>query len=463
MFGLGTLARVARELHCDVQAVRERDPAARGVTSAEILATWPGVHALLCAPRRPRAARRRHAGRPARDVDGRARGHRHRDPSRPRRSARGFFVDHGAGVVVGETAEIGDDVTLYQGVTLGGTGFATGKRHPTLEANVTVGSGREAARPDHDRPRREDRRELGRHPRRAAEQHGRRQPGPPGAGRGPSGPRAPTPTGSTCPTRSPTRSRTSRARIARLEEQSGRSERRRAPAAPGPRAEPRRRLTRRVRLRVRRRLAPLPAALSAWSNSAPSVIQFARAADAAPRASPVAARAMIAWCWATERRPGAACGTGTRPGAAAASAGASDAGDLAVAATRDEDARGSARRPRRPPARRARAARRRTPRCRACSAATSCGVEPRHRELGRQAVDRGEQRDHLVHVARASASAHARVALRRHLDEPLVAQAAQRVAHRGAAERRARRTARRRAAPRPARASRPRSRRAARS
>jgi serine O-acetyltransferase len=53
----------------------------------------------------------------------------------------GFFVDHGAGVVVGETARIGDSVTLYQGVTLGGTGFATGKRHPTLEDNVTVGSG----------------------------------------------------------------------------------------------------------------------------------------------------------------------------------------------------------------------------------------------------------------------------------------------------------------------------------
>nr|MBA3746164.1 serine acetyltransferase [Solirubrobacterales bacterium] len=53
----------------------------------------------------------------------------------------GFFIDHGAGVVIGETAEIGDDVTLYQGVTLGGTGFATGKRHPTLQDNVTVGAG----------------------------------------------------------------------------------------------------------------------------------------------------------------------------------------------------------------------------------------------------------------------------------------------------------------------------------
>jgi serine O-acetyltransferase len=52
-----------------------------------------------------------------------------------------LFIDHGMGVVVGETAHIGDNVTLYQEVTLGGTGFATGKRHPTLEDNVTVGSG----------------------------------------------------------------------------------------------------------------------------------------------------------------------------------------------------------------------------------------------------------------------------------------------------------------------------------
>jgi serine O-acetyltransferase len=52
-----------------------------------------------------------------------------------------FFIDHGSGVVIGETAEIGDRVTLYQGVTLGGTGFARGKRHPTLDDDVTVGSG----------------------------------------------------------------------------------------------------------------------------------------------------------------------------------------------------------------------------------------------------------------------------------------------------------------------------------
>ena len=57
------------------------------------------------------------------------------------RSATALFIDHGMGVVIGETAEVGENVTIYQGVTLGGTGFATGKRHPTVEDNVTIGSG----------------------------------------------------------------------------------------------------------------------------------------------------------------------------------------------------------------------------------------------------------------------------------------------------------------------------------
>ena len=59
-----------------------------------------------------------------------------------------LFIDHGAGVVIGETAEIGDNVTIYQGVTLGGTGFQRGKRHPTVDDDVVIGSGREAARAD---------------------------------------------------------------------------------------------------------------------------------------------------------------------------------------------------------------------------------------------------------------------------------------------------------------------------
>jgi serine O-acetyltransferase len=137
---LGTLARVAREIRCDVAAARERDPAARGVSSLEILLSWPGVHALL-------AHRVLHAL------------HSARVPLVPRALAlvtravtgieihpaasigQGLFIDHGTGVVVGETAQIGDNVTLYQGVTLGGTGFATGKRHPTVQDNVTIGSG----------------------------------------------------------------------------------------------------------------------------------------------------------------------------------------------------------------------------------------------------------------------------------------------------------------------------------
>ena len=118
-----------------------------------------------------------------------------------------FFIDHGTGVVIGETAEIGDRVTLYQGVTLGrhrlrarqAPSDRRGQRHDRL--------GREAARPDHVGPRRQDRRELGRDPRRAAELDRGRQPRPPRQGRRAACPRGPTRTGSTCRTRSPTRSR----------------------------------------------------------------------------------------------------------------------------------------------------------------------------------------------------------------------------------------------------------------
>jgi len=140
MLGLGTLARVAREVTRDVRAVRERDPAARGVTSAEILALWPGLHALLA----HRVSHELHElGVPVlpRALAGVTRAVTGIEIHPAARIGSGFFVDHGFGVVVGETAEIGDDVTLYQGVTLGGTGFATGKRHPTVEDNVTIGSG----------------------------------------------------------------------------------------------------------------------------------------------------------------------------------------------------------------------------------------------------------------------------------------------------------------------------------
>jgi serine O-acetyltransferase len=140
MLGLRTFARVAAEIRCDVRAAQERDPAARGVGSGEILAVWPGVHAVL-------AHRVAHAlfeaGVPLlpRLIAGVSRQLTGIEIHPAARIGRALFIDHGMGVVIGETAEIGDDVTLYQGVTLGGTGFATGKRHPTVQDNVTIGSG----------------------------------------------------------------------------------------------------------------------------------------------------------------------------------------------------------------------------------------------------------------------------------------------------------------------------------
>jgi serine O-acetyltransferase len=140
MFGLGTLTRIAGELRRDVTAAHERDPAARGVSSLEVLATWPGVQALLT----HRVCHALHeAGVPVvpRTVALVSRALTGIEIHPAARIGRGLFIDHGVGVVIGETAEIGEDVTLYQGVTLGGTGFATGKRHPTVQDNVTIGSG----------------------------------------------------------------------------------------------------------------------------------------------------------------------------------------------------------------------------------------------------------------------------------------------------------------------------------
>jgi serine O-acetyltransferase len=140
MPGLGTLARVAKEIRRDVHAAQERDPAARGVGSSEIIAIWPGVHAVL-AHRVAHALFDAHVPLLPRLIAGLARLLTGIEIHPAARIGHGLFIDHGMGVVIGETAEIGDDVTLYQGVTLGGTGFATGKRHPTVQDNVTIGSG----------------------------------------------------------------------------------------------------------------------------------------------------------------------------------------------------------------------------------------------------------------------------------------------------------------------------------
>ena len=127
-----------REITEDIQAVFDRDPAARN--TLEVLTTYPGVHALML-------HRLAHAMW-GQDYKGVARlvsyGNRFLTGIEIHPAAkigRRFFIDHGMGVVIGETAEIGNDVTLYHGVTLGGISLNEGKRHPTLEDGVVVGAG----------------------------------------------------------------------------------------------------------------------------------------------------------------------------------------------------------------------------------------------------------------------------------------------------------------------------------
>lgn len=127
-----------RTIRADLRAAVERDPAARG--ALDVVLSYPGFHALV-------AHRMIHAL------------HRAGVPLLPRllstwmrfltgveihpgaRIGSGVFIDHGMGVVIGETSEVGDGCTIYQGVTLGGTSLSHGKRHPTLGRNVVVGVG----------------------------------------------------------------------------------------------------------------------------------------------------------------------------------------------------------------------------------------------------------------------------------------------------------------------------------
>jgi len=122
----------------DVACVTARDPAARN--ALEIVLTYPGVHAIIwhrLAHRLWRAGFKF----PARFISWFARLVTNVDIHPGATVGRSFFIDHGAGVVIGETAEIGDNVTMYHGVTLGGVSWAPGKRHPTLEDGVLVGAG----------------------------------------------------------------------------------------------------------------------------------------------------------------------------------------------------------------------------------------------------------------------------------------------------------------------------------
>ncbi|MFG1297664.1 serine O-acetyltransferase [Xanthobacter variabilis] len=122
----------------DIDCVKSRDPAARN--TLEIVLTYPGIHAIIWY----RLANRlwlRGVKFPARFLSWLGRFLTNVDIHPGATIGHRFFIDHGAGVVVGETAEVGNDVTLYHGVTLGGTSWTAGKRHPTLRDGVLVGAG----------------------------------------------------------------------------------------------------------------------------------------------------------------------------------------------------------------------------------------------------------------------------------------------------------------------------------
>jgi serine O-acetyltransferase len=122
----------------DVACVAQRDPAARG--TFDVLTCYPGIHALI-AYRISNALWHRGARWPARFLSYMGRMITNIDIHPGATIGRRFFIDHGAGVVIGETSVVGDDVTLYHGVTLGGTSWNKGKRHPTLEDGVMCGAG----------------------------------------------------------------------------------------------------------------------------------------------------------------------------------------------------------------------------------------------------------------------------------------------------------------------------------
>lgn len=130
----GLFSLLAEDLNC----VFKRDPAAR--SRLEVLLTYPGVHAVAL----QRVAHRLWCGNwrfSARVLSFLVRMFTQIDIHPGAVLGRRFFIDHGCGVVIGETAEIGDDVTMYHGVTLGGTSWSGGKRHPTLKSGVVVGAG----------------------------------------------------------------------------------------------------------------------------------------------------------------------------------------------------------------------------------------------------------------------------------------------------------------------------------
>lgn len=130
--------KVKDEITTDIRVIRDRDPAA--TSDLEVALLYSGFHAVLFY----RVSHKLYESKKffaARLVSQGARFLTGIEIHPGAKIGRGLFIDHGSGVVIGETAEIGDNCTLYQGVTLGGTGKHVGKRHPTLGNNVMVGSG----------------------------------------------------------------------------------------------------------------------------------------------------------------------------------------------------------------------------------------------------------------------------------------------------------------------------------
>ncbi len=123
----------------DVQIVFDRDPAAK--SKLEIMLNYPGLHAIWIQRGITHKLYQKKHYALARFISQIARLFTQVEIHPGAKLGRRLFIDHGCGIVIGETAEIGDDVTLYQGVTLGGTGKENGKRHPTLGNNVVVGAG----------------------------------------------------------------------------------------------------------------------------------------------------------------------------------------------------------------------------------------------------------------------------------------------------------------------------------
>ena len=133
-----TASSIIETVKTDVKATKDRDPAAR--STVEVLLLYPGVHAIAA----HRLAHRLHKSGhtfTARAISQAARFATGIEIHPGATIGKGMMIDHGMGVVIGETAEIGDNCTIYQGVTLGGTGKDVGKRHPTLGDNVMIGAG----------------------------------------------------------------------------------------------------------------------------------------------------------------------------------------------------------------------------------------------------------------------------------------------------------------------------------